>query len=199
MCGRGARSCRDLLHALAVTALLARVFTRRPPAARSPDVAGNERAARRREHRAAHVGSGVGPPVVSLAVDRAARARAAIAHRAVPRWHPHRPRRAADPAGCARRGAGTSARAGFSRRLLAAVGHGGGGRHLVRAGVAAPAARARDRRAVAGLPARAAAPAARDRSAPCRAPRWRRGPPAPWLRWSAAAFREGGKPRPTRR
>ena len=126
----------------------------------------------RGEHRSARVGSGARPPLVSLAVGRAARARAPIAHGAVSRRHPHRARDAPiAPGARASRCSGRVAGARRARRLLAAVGHGGGGRHLVRAGVAAPAAHARPRAAAAGVAVRAAAAPdrARGRSARSRA------------------------------
>ena len=107
------------------------------------------------------LGSGAHAPVVSLAVARAARARASFAHGAVPRRHPHRSRRRAGRAGGASHVQGRVLAPAMARHLLAAVGHGRGGRHLVRAGRAAPAAHARGRHAAAGWIFRAAAAADR--------------------------------------
>src|SRR5262249_3308714 len=156
----GARGCRVRAHA--ETTLRPRVLARWPRDADARCLAGSGDPVDGRQYRPARVGSGILSPLVSLAVGGPARAPAAIAHGAVSRRHPHGAR-APRRAGCTRGRRRTAAGAGGARHLLAAVGHGGGGRHLVRTGLATPAAHAGDRPAAGRLAARAAAAAHRPR------------------------------------
>ncbi len=92
------------------------------------------------EPRTTAMGSRSRPPVLSLAVAGAARIDRSVAvGRPVPRWHPDRTRRG-DRSGHDRASRRATPRARLAGPLLAAVGHGRGRRHMVRAGGAPTAA-----------------------------------------------------------
>ena len=98
---RGARraGARDRMPLRFPASVSARVLHRRRLAAAARDLPGNRGARHARQQRRPRVGSGARSPVVSLALARAARARASLADGAVSRRHPDRPRRGAGRAG----------------------------------------------------------------------------------------------------